>query len=55
MSVLTPLQRDFLSSFFAQPASAPFVLTGGTALARCISTRWPPTLRAARSQILGRG
>jgi hypothetical protein len=27
------LQRDFLYSFFAQPASAPFVLTGGTALA----------------------
>lgn len=33
MTVLTPLQRDLLSSFFAQPASAPFVLTGGTALA----------------------
>jgi hypothetical protein len=33
MTVLTRLQRDFLSSFFAQPASAPFVLTGGTALA----------------------
>lgn len=33
MNVLTPLQRDFLYSFFAQPASAPFVLTGGTALA----------------------
>jgi len=27
------LQRDFLSSFFAQPASAPFALAGGTALA----------------------
>jgi len=33
MNVLTPLQRDFLSSFFAQPASTPFVITGGTALA----------------------
>ena len=33
MNVLTPLQRDFLYSFFAQPASAPFALTGGTALA----------------------
>ena len=33
MNVLTPLQHDFLSNFFAQPASAPFVLTGGTALA----------------------
>jgi hypothetical protein len=33
MIVLTQLQRDFLSSFFAQPASMPFVLTGGTALA----------------------
>ena len=33
MNVLTPLQHDFLSSFFGQPASAPFVLTGGTALA----------------------
>jgi len=33
MNVLTPLQRDFLFRFFAQPASAPFVLTGGTALA----------------------
>ncbi len=33
MTVLTPVQRDFLSSFFAQPAAQPFVLTGGTALA----------------------
>ena len=33
MTVLTLLQRDFLSSFFAQPASQPFVVTGGTALA----------------------
>jgi predicted nucleotidyltransferase component of viral defense system len=33
MNVLTPLQRDFLYSFFAQPAAAPFALTGGTALA----------------------
>ena len=33
MTVLTRLQRDFLSSFFAQPAAQPFVLTGGTALA----------------------
>lgn len=33
MTVLTPLQRDFLSNFFAQPAARPFVLTGGTALA----------------------
>lgn len=33
MNVLTPLQRDFLSSFFSQSASEPFVLTGGTALA----------------------
>lgn len=33
MTVLTRLQRDFLSSFFAQPAARPFVLTGGTALA----------------------
>jgi len=33
MSVLTRLQHDFLSSFFAQPAAQPFVLTGGTALA----------------------
>ncbi len=33
MSVLTLLQRDFLSSFFAQPAAQAFVLTGGTALA----------------------
>jgi hypothetical protein len=33
MTVLTLLQRDFLSSFFAQPAAQPFVLTGGTALA----------------------
>ncbi len=33
MNVLTQLQRNLLSSFFAQPASAPFVLTGGTALA----------------------
>ncbi len=33
MTVLTPLQRDFLSSFFEQPAAQPFVLTGGTALA----------------------
>jgi hypothetical protein len=33
MNVLTPLQRDFLDSFFAQPAAAPFALTGGTALA----------------------
>ncbi len=33
MNVLTPLQRDFLYSFFAQPVAAPFVLTGGTALA----------------------
>jgi hypothetical protein len=33
MNVLTPLQRDFLFRFFAQPASAPFALTGGTALA----------------------
>jgi len=32
MNVLTPLQRDFLYNFFAQPAAAPFVLTGGTAL-----------------------
>jgi predicted nucleotidyltransferase component of viral defense system len=33
MNVLTPLQRDFLHNFFAQPASAPFALHGGTALA----------------------
>jgi hypothetical protein len=33
MTVLTRLQRDFLSSFFAQPAAQAFVLTGGTALA----------------------
>ncbi len=33
MNVLTPLQRDFLYSFFAQPASVPFALAGGTALA----------------------
>jgi predicted nucleotidyltransferase component of viral defense system len=33
MNVLTPLQRDFLYNFFAQPAAAPFALTGGTALA----------------------
>jgi len=33
MNVLTPLQRDFLHSFFAQPASTPFALHGGTALA----------------------
>ena len=33
MNVLTPLQRDFLPSFFAQPASAPFALHSGTALA----------------------
>lgn len=33
MTVLTRLQRDFLFSFFAQPAAQPFVLTGGTALA----------------------
>jgi len=33
MNVLTRLQRDLLSSFFAQPASVPFALTGGTALA----------------------
>lgn len=33
MTVLTRLQRDFLSSFFALPAAQPFVLTGGTALA----------------------
>jgi len=33
MTVLTRLQRDFLSSFFAQPAAQPYVLTGGTALA----------------------
>jgi len=33
MTVLTRLQRDFLSSFFAQPAAQPFVLSGGTALA----------------------
>lgn len=33
MNVLTPLQQDFLYSFFTQPASAPFAVTGGTALA----------------------
>ena len=33
MNVLTPFQRDFLYSFFTQPAAAPFALTGGTALA----------------------
>jgi hypothetical protein len=33
MNVLTLVQRDLLSSFFSQSASAPFVLTGGTALA----------------------
>jgi hypothetical protein len=33
MNVLTQLQLDFLHSFFAQPASAPFALHGGTALA----------------------
>jgi hypothetical protein len=32
-SLLTPLQRDFLESFFAPPWSKDFFLTGGTALA----------------------
>jgi len=33
MSVLTPLQREFLARFFAQPAGQSFYLTGGAALA----------------------
>jgi predicted nucleotidyltransferase component of viral defense system len=32
-NVLTPLQRDFLSAFFARSIAEPFFLTGGTALA----------------------
>ncbi|MBI4788944.1 MAG: nucleotidyl transferase AbiEii/AbiGii toxin family protein [Chloroflexi bacterium] len=33
LSILTRLQRDFLSAFFARPAAKVFFLTGGTALA----------------------
>ena len=32
-SILTPIQRDFLSVFFARPSSKTFFLTGGTAIA----------------------
>ncbi len=33
LSILTPLQRDFLNAFFARAAAESFFLTGGTALA----------------------
>jgi hypothetical protein len=32
LSILTPLQRDFLSVFFTRPVSTRFFLTGGTAI-----------------------
>ena len=33
LSILAPLQQDFLRAFFARPAGKAFFLTGGTALA----------------------